>query len=82
MSVQLGPNHPARHDPIGPKPWKPKRTATPVPSPQTRYSLPQLLRAYEREHAGRYPVECPCLLCADYRAHVAAHKARQNGGGR
>jgi hypothetical protein len=64
--VRLGPNHKYYSEQIA----------------QPFYTLSQLLRQYGMEHDRRAGKACPCLLCADLRAHVAAHKASRNGGRR
>jgi hypothetical protein len=67
--VRLGPNHPDYAESIA----------------QPFYTLSQLLKRYAAEHDKRARAAggpCACLLCADFRAHVAAHKAGRNGGPR
>lgn len=65
MKPMLGPNHPD-YGKTGPT--------------QPVYTLSQLLKLYGAEHDRWARGECACLLCADLRAHMAAHKASRNGG--
>jgi hypothetical protein len=68
VKPMLGPNH--------------KYYSEPAPA-QPFYTLSQLLKLYGEEHGRRAAGGvCPCVLCADLRAHMAVHKASRNGGDR